>query len=70
MAAKTKASVGLTPKSRLAMTRAEAEAAPRPSRRPASASAMPCRVMSRRMSPRCAPRAMRTPISCVRWLTA
>src|SRR5262245_18641349 len=59
-------SVTVTPYRSGSMTRVSAKAPIIPSANPESVSFSPCPVISHKMSRACAPRARRTPISCVR----
>ena len=68
-AAIVKGSVLLTWKSWLANTRLAAIAARMPRTAPTATGRMACDRISRTTLPRVAPSAIRTPISCVRWLT-
>jgi hypothetical protein len=62
-------SLGLTPTSIEDMTRVSASAPAAPSSIPAPESLSPCPMASWKMLPFCAPSAIRTPISEVRWRT-
>ena len=66
---RTRASVRATPKSKLSMKRVSTNAEARPIRAPAAISSMPLATVQPRTSEAFAPRAIRTPISWVRWRT-
>ena len=59
-------SVAVTPNSRLEPARPSHQAPTSPSARPVRLSISPSPIIMRKMSPACAPMAMRKPISCVR----
>ncbi len=69
IAPSTNGSFGVTPKSNVDISLASAREATRPIRIPAPANRTPCASTSRRICNRLAPRAMRTPISPMRWPT-